>query len=79
MRNKTATFRFDDRDHEILNNLAKVRGQNKTQVLKRMLREEEVREAERGKISRELDSFIQKRLSEIASDRNADLAEGIEE
>jgi predicted transcriptional regulator len=44
MRNKTVTFRFDDRDHEILNYLAKARGQNKTQVLKRMLREEEARE-----------------------------------
>lgn len=44
MRHKTATFRFDERDHEILNFLAKARGQNKTQVLKRMLREEEARE-----------------------------------
>jgi hypothetical protein len=43
-RHKTVTFRFDERDHEILNSLAKARGQNKTQVLKRMLREEEARE-----------------------------------
>jgi hypothetical protein len=76
-RNKTVTFRFDDRDHEILNYLAKARGQNKTQILKRMLREEEAREG--TALNNSVSLFIAARLSEIASDKNADLSEGIGE
>jgi predicted transcriptional regulator len=42
-RQKTATFRFDPETHSLLDELAREYGQNKTQVLKRMIREETAR------------------------------------
>lgn len=42
-RQKTFTARFDSETHILLDNLAREYGQNKTQVLKRMIREETAR------------------------------------
>lgn len=42
-RQKTATFRFDLETHEILDELSRDYGQNKTQILKRVIREEKGR------------------------------------
>lgn len=42
-RQKTATFRFDPETHSLLDQLAVEYGQNKTQVMRRMIREETAR------------------------------------
>jgi hypothetical protein len=42
-RQKTFTARFDPETHSLLDDLARKYGQNKTQVLKRMIREETAR------------------------------------